>query len=143
MNAYSEDLRQKIVQALQRGISKSQAARLFDVSLSSIKRYDRIARRGESLKPRKGSHRVRHRQATRPSAFPISSATTRSPSSRRAPSTTAAGGGQPGRRTDAAARNRDGDDLALDPHVRSFVHAIGPPAAMARASAGRAIISAR
>lgn len=57
MKAYSEDLRQKIVQALQRGISKSQAARLFDVSLSSVKRYARIVQRGESLKPRKGSGR--------------------------------------------------------------------------------------
>ena len=57
MKAYSEDLRQKIVQALQRDISKSQAARLFNVSLSSVKRYARIAQRGESLKPGKGSGR--------------------------------------------------------------------------------------
>ena len=57
MKAYSEDLRQKIVQALQRGISKSQTARLFNVSLSSVKRYARIAQRGESLKPGKGSGR--------------------------------------------------------------------------------------
>ena len=39
MKAYSEDLRQKIVTALERGTSKAQAARLFDVSLSSVKRY--------------------------------------------------------------------------------------------------------
>ena len=32
MKAYSEDLRQKIVVALERGTSKAQAARLFDVS---------------------------------------------------------------------------------------------------------------
>ncbi len=57
MKAYSEDLRQKIVQALERDVSKSQAARLFNVSLSSVKRYARIAQRGESLKPRKGSGR--------------------------------------------------------------------------------------
>jgi transposase len=57
MKAYSEDLRQKIVQVLQRGISKSQAARLFNVSLSSVKRYARIAQQGESLKPGKGSGR--------------------------------------------------------------------------------------
>jgi|SRR3954453_4532482 len=36
MKAYSEDLRQKIVIALERGTSKAQAARLFDVSLSSL-----------------------------------------------------------------------------------------------------------
>src|SRR5829696_1886354 len=36
MNAYSEDLREKIVQALKRGMGKSQAARTFSVSLSSV-----------------------------------------------------------------------------------------------------------
>jgi transposase len=36
MRAYSEDLRKKIVAALERGMSKAQAARLFDVSLSSV-----------------------------------------------------------------------------------------------------------
>ena len=36
---------------------KSAAARLFGVSLSSVKRYVRIARRGASLAPRKGGGR--------------------------------------------------------------------------------------
>jgi transposase len=58
MKAYSEDLRQKVVQAVhQRGISKSQAARLFGISLSSVKRYARLASQGESLAPRKGGGR--------------------------------------------------------------------------------------
>jgi len=58
MKAYSEDLRQKIVQAVrQRGMSKSQAARLFGISLSSVKRYIRLANQGESLAPRKGGGR--------------------------------------------------------------------------------------
>ncbi len=58
MKAYSaEDLRQKIVAALERGTSKGQAAHLFDVSLSSVKRYARIAGRGGSLAPKKGSGR--------------------------------------------------------------------------------------
>ncbi len=35
----------------------SGAARLFGVSLSSVKRYARIAERGEPLKPRKGGGR--------------------------------------------------------------------------------------
>ena len=40
MDAYSEDLRQKIVQALrERRMNKSEAARAFSVSLSSVKRY--------------------------------------------------------------------------------------------------------
>jgi transposase len=38
-------------------MSKSGAARLFGVSLSSVKRYARIASRGESLEPRKGGGR--------------------------------------------------------------------------------------
>src|SRR3712207_6790010 len=54
MKAYSEDLRMKVVQAIeQRGISKSQAARLFGISLSSVKRYSRLASQGESLTPKK------------------------------------------------------------------------------------------
>ncbi len=58
MKPYSEDLRQKVVQAIeQRGISKSQAARLFGISLSSVKRYVRLANQGKSLTPRKGGGR--------------------------------------------------------------------------------------
>ena len=41
MNPYSEDLRKKIVEALRRGMGKSEAARTFSVSLSSVKRYAR------------------------------------------------------------------------------------------------------
>jgi transposase len=54
MRAYSEDLRKKIVTAIEeRSMPKAQAARLFDVSLSSIKRYARAAPRGEPLTPKK------------------------------------------------------------------------------------------
>ena len=53
MKSYSEDLRQKIVVAVERGMSKSEAARLFDVSLSSVKRYIRMASSGGSLAPKK------------------------------------------------------------------------------------------
>jgi transposase len=59
MRAYSEDLRKKIVAAIERGMPKAQAARLFDVSLSSVKRYARIASQGESLKPKKSPGRPR------------------------------------------------------------------------------------
>ena len=59
MRAYSEDLRKKIVAAIERGMPKVQAARLFDVSLSSIKRYSRTAKQGGSLEPRKSSGRPR------------------------------------------------------------------------------------
>lgn len=57
MRAYSQDLRQKIVTALQRGMPKAQAATTFDVSLSSVKRYARMATDGDSLAPRKGGGR--------------------------------------------------------------------------------------
>jgi transposase len=58
MRAYSEDLRQKVVEAVeQRGTSKSEAARQFGISLSSVKRYTRLASEGESLTPRKGGGR--------------------------------------------------------------------------------------
>ena len=54
MNAYSEDLRRKIVEAVeQRAVSKSEVARLFGVSLSSVKRYARLAREDAPLAPKK------------------------------------------------------------------------------------------
>ncbi len=60
MRAYSEDLRKKIVAAIrERGMSKAEAARTFDVSLSSVKRYARTVRQGESLTPKKSPGRPR------------------------------------------------------------------------------------
>ena len=53
MNAYSEDLRKKIVEALTRGTTKSEAARTFGVSRSSVKRYAKLAEEGRSLAPKK------------------------------------------------------------------------------------------
>ena len=53
MSGYSEDLRQRIVLAVEGGMSKVQAARTFSVSLSSVKRYVNKAKRGESLAPKK------------------------------------------------------------------------------------------
>src|SRR5215207_3223895 len=58
MQPYSEDLRRRIVLAVEvGGTSKSAAARLFGVSLSSAKRYVSLAQRGASLAPRKGGGR--------------------------------------------------------------------------------------
>lgn len=59
MRAYSEDLRQKIVDALKRGMPKSEAASLFGVSLSSVKRFATMERQGDSLAPRKPPGRPR------------------------------------------------------------------------------------
>ncbi len=58
MKPYSEDLRVRIVKAVAEGVSKSATARLFGVSLSSVKRYVRISERGSSLQPRKGGGRT-------------------------------------------------------------------------------------
>jgi transposase len=53
MDAYSEDLRKKIVQALeQRRMNKSEAARAFGVSLSSVKRYAKATGYGSLRVPR-------------------------------------------------------------------------------------------
>jgi transposase len=53
MNAYSEDLRMKIVEALGRGTTKSEAARTFGISRSSVKRYAKLAEDGRPLAPKK------------------------------------------------------------------------------------------
>ncbi len=59
MRAYSEDLRKKIVIAIERGMSKAEAARTFSVSLSSVKRYARTVRQGGSLTPKRSPGRPR------------------------------------------------------------------------------------
>ncbi len=53
MNAYSEDLRKKIVEAVERGMPKIEAARTFGVGISSVKRYVATFREGRSLAPKK------------------------------------------------------------------------------------------
>ena len=54
MKAYSEDLRKKIVQAVERGMMpKTEAARSFGVGISSVKRHVAAARQGRSLAPKK------------------------------------------------------------------------------------------
>jgi transposase len=53
MKPYSEDLRTRIVAAVEGGMTKTEAARTFGVSPSSVKRYCRLAANEESLAPRK------------------------------------------------------------------------------------------
>jgi len=53
MNAYSQDLRIKIVEARERGMSTSEVARTFGVGVSSVKRYVATAREGYSLAPKR------------------------------------------------------------------------------------------
>ena len=67
MNAYSEDLRKKMVEALRRGMTKSEAARTFSVSRSSVKRYAKLAQEGRPLAPKKrpGSKPKMNQSATK------------------------------------------------------------------------------
>ena len=53
MDAYSLDLRRKIVDAKQRGMPTSEVARTFDVGASTVKRYAAAAREGRPLAPKK------------------------------------------------------------------------------------------
>ena len=53
MNAYSADLRKKLVQAAERCMPKTEVARAFGVGVSSVKRYVAAARAGRSLAPKK------------------------------------------------------------------------------------------
>jgi len=53
MNAYSEDLRKKIVEAVERDMPKIEAARTFGVGFFSLKRYVATYRAGRSLPPKK------------------------------------------------------------------------------------------
>lgn len=72
MNAYSEDLRKKIVEALRRGASKSEAARTFGVSLSSVKRYAKLTEEGRLLASKKRPGRWETSTRTRASFSPES-----------------------------------------------------------------------
>lgn len=49
MKAYSTDLRERIVRAVERGMTKSRAARTFAVSLASVKNYVRQMQTSGSL----------------------------------------------------------------------------------------------
>ena len=53
MKAHSENLRKKILQAVDRGMPKSVAAKTFGVSRASVKRYAAARREGKPLAPRK------------------------------------------------------------------------------------------
>jgi transposase len=53
MRAYSPDLRRKIVDAVRRGLTKTEVARTFGVSRSSVKRYVKMDNEFGSLAPSK------------------------------------------------------------------------------------------
>ena len=53
MNAYSLDLRKKIVEDKERGTPTAEVAQTFGVGLSTVKRYAAAAREGRPLAPKK------------------------------------------------------------------------------------------
>src|SRR5919202_6012099 len=55
MRADSVDLREKIVAAVEQGMSKAQAARTFSVGATSVKRYVKLKEQGRPLTPGKAS----------------------------------------------------------------------------------------
>src|SRR4029450_7848071 len=64
MNAYSKDLRLRVLEAVDRGLPRTRISELFGVSLSTIKRYVRRRRQGEDLEPKPSTGRKRRILAT-------------------------------------------------------------------------------
>src|SRR5215210_6227411 len=64
MNAYSKDLRLRVLQAVDRGLPRTRISALFGVSPSTIKRYVRRRRQGEALQPKPSTGRKRRILAT-------------------------------------------------------------------------------
>lgn len=58
MNGYSKDLRLKVLDAVEGGTPRREAARLFGISLSTIKRYVERRREGGDLSPRRSPGRT-------------------------------------------------------------------------------------
>src|SRR6476646_331759 len=54
MKAYSEDLRSRIVAAVDGGTPRSEAARVFGVGRATVKRYLQLRRETGALRPRPG-----------------------------------------------------------------------------------------
>lgn len=59
MNAYSKDLRLRVLEAVDRGQPRKEVSELFRVSLSTIKRWVKKNREGEDLEPRHSTGRKR------------------------------------------------------------------------------------
>ena len=64
MNAYSKDLRLRVLDALDQGLSRKEVSELFGLSLSTIKRYIKRRRQGEDLEPKPSTGRKRRILAT-------------------------------------------------------------------------------
>jgi transposase len=60
MNAYSKDLRLRVLTAVDRGLLREEISNLFGVSSSTIKRWVKRRREGDDLEPRHSTGRRRH-----------------------------------------------------------------------------------
>jgi len=72
MNAYSKDLRLKVLSALERGVRRREVAQLLGISISSISRYVKLKASGEEIAPKPSPGRTskilaspQHRRALR------------------------------------------------------------------------------
>ncbi len=52
MNAYSKDLRMKVLSAVERGVPRREVAELLGISISTISRYVKLKVSGEELAPK-------------------------------------------------------------------------------------------
>ena len=52
MNAYSKDLRLKVLDAVERGIPRREVSELLGISLSTISRYVKLRAKGSEIAPR-------------------------------------------------------------------------------------------
>lgn len=52
MNAYSKDLRLKVLAAVERGVPRKEVAGLLGISISTISRYMKLKSSGEEIAPR-------------------------------------------------------------------------------------------
>ena len=64
MNAYSKDLRLKVLAAVERGVPRAEAVEMFGVSLATLKRWLKRRREGTDLSPRPSTGRKRRILAT-------------------------------------------------------------------------------
>jgi transposase len=67
MKAYSQDLRERIVQAVAAGQPKRTVARTFSVSYATVSKYARLVASHASLAPKRGGGRP---SAIRPAQYP-------------------------------------------------------------------------
>ncbi len=69
MRAYSIDLRQRILRAVDEGCTAEEAAALYDVHVATVRRYVRLRRLEGTIVPKKSTGRPRHIRASEETAL--------------------------------------------------------------------------